>query len=82
MGELSKKEVYYVVNHYIDTRQLLKKLNINVRANNAMFCPFHENTDTPAAHFPLQKCLSVYIRHLSDTRPFRHSAWFRRCRLR
>lgn len=50
MGELSKKEVYYVVNHYIDTRQLLKKLNINVRANNAMFCPFHDNVDTPAAH--------------------------------
>ena len=50
MAELSKKEIYYIINHYIDTRQLLKSLNIGVRANNSMFCPFHENTETPAAH--------------------------------
>ena len=37
--QLTKKEVYYIVNHYIDTRKLLKSLSINVRANNSMFCP-------------------------------------------
>ena len=37
--ELSNKEIYYIINHYIDTRKLLKKLAINVKANNSMFCP-------------------------------------------
>ena len=50
MGQLSKSEIYYIINHYIDTRKLLKSLGISVRANNAMFCPFHDNTETPAAH--------------------------------
>lgn len=45
-----KKLVYYIINHYIDMRKLLRKLHIEVRANNSMYCPFHDNTNTPAAH--------------------------------
>ena len=47
---IDKKLIYYIVNHYIDMRQLLRKLNIEVKPNNSMFCPFHSNENTPAAH--------------------------------
>ena len=45
-----KKLIYYIVNHYIDMRKLLRKLGIDVKANNSMYCPFHDNQNTPAAH--------------------------------
>lgn len=44
------KLICYIVNHYIDMRKLLHKLGVNVRANNSMFCPFHDNVNTPSAH--------------------------------
>ena len=70
MRELTKKEIYYIVNHYIDTKQLLKSLHINVRANNAMFCPFHDNTDTPAAHLYKEEDGSYKIYCYSEDRVY------------
>ena len=48
---MDRKLIYYIIIHYIDMRKLLRSLNINIRANKSMLCPFHSNTNTPAAHF-------------------------------
>lgn len=70
MKELSKKEIYYIVNHYIDMRKLLHKLGIDVRANNSMFCPFHKNDNTPAAHLYKEEDGSYRIYCYSEDRVF------------
>lgn len=48
---MDKKLMYYIIIHYIDMRKLLRSLNIDIRPNKSMLCPFHQNTRTPAAHF-------------------------------
>lgn len=77
MAELTKKEIYYIVNHYIDTRKLLKSLNINVRANNSMFCPFHDNTETPAAHLYREDDGSHTIYCYSEDKLYHNSDLYR-----
>lgn len=49
--ELTTQEINYLVNHSINMLVLLKKLNLDVKPNGVMFCPFHENTNTPSAHY-------------------------------
>ena len=49
--ELTTQEIDYIVNHYLSMRELFNKLHIDVKPNGSMFCPFHENHDTPAAHY-------------------------------
>lgn len=70
MEQLSSKEVYYIIVHYIDTRKLLKKLGLDVRANNSMFCPFHDNENTPAAHLYKEEDGSYRIYCYSEDRLF------------
>lgn len=48
--DLTNQEVRYIINHYIDTIKLLHSLNIEVKPNATMYCPFHENKHTPSAH--------------------------------
>ena len=48
---MDRKLMYYIIIHYIDMRKLLRSLDIDIRANRSMLCPFHDNTRTPAAHF-------------------------------
>lgn len=36
---INRKLMYYIIIHYIDTRKLLRSLNIDIRANKSMFCP-------------------------------------------
>lgn len=68
-----KKLIYYIINHYIDTRKLLRKLGIDVRANNSMFCPFHDNTNTPAAHLYKEQDGSHTIYCYSEDRLFHNT---------
>lgn len=65
-----KKLIYYIINHYIDMRKLLRKLHIEVRANNSMFCPFHDNTNTPAAHLYKEEDGSYTIYCYSEDKLF------------
>lgn len=48
---MDRKLMYYIIIHYIDMRKLLRSLDIDIRPNRSMLCPFHDNTRTPAAHF-------------------------------
>ena len=72
-----RKLIYYIINHYIDTRKLLKSLHINVRANNAMLCPFHDNTETPAAHLYKEEDGSHSIFCYAEDKLYRNTDLYR-----
>lgn len=40
-----------IINHYIKMTDLFDKLGIEYSEHSNMFCPFHENVSTPAAHY-------------------------------
>lgn len=40
----------YIINKYISMPKLFDYLGIDYRINANMYCPFHDNFDTPAAH--------------------------------
>lgn len=65
-----KKLINYIINHYIDMRKLLHKLGIDVKSNNSMFCPFHINQNTPAAHLYKEEDGSYRIWCYSEDRMF------------
>ena len=67
---LNKNLVYYIVNHFIDMRALLNSLHIDVKPNLVMFCPFHDNQNTPAAHLYQEKDGSYTIYCFSENRVF------------
>ena len=39
----------FVINYYTNMPALLKRIGIDVAINGQMFCPFHDNYNTPAA---------------------------------
>ena len=64
---MDKRTERFIINRFIDMSKLLASLNIDVAANNTMFCPFHDNTRTKAAHFyPDDEngpCIFCYAEH-------------------
>lgn len=40
----------YIINKYISIPKLFDSLGIDYRIDGNMLCPFHQNTNTPAAH--------------------------------
>lgn len=67
---LSNSEVRYIVNHYIDTLKLLHSLNIEVKPNSTMYCPFHPNKNTPSAHLYQEEDGSYNIFCFSEHKMF------------
>lgn len=47
---MDKQTERFIINNYINIRKLLASLNLDVRPNGSMYCPFHDNTHTPSAH--------------------------------
>lgn len=45
----------YIINTYVSMMKLFDRLHIDYRLNGNMFCPFHENTRTMAAHLYLEE---------------------------
>lgn len=48
---MEKKMVRAIINKYMDFRKLLESDGYYIAPNGTMFCPFHENTHTKAAHY-------------------------------
>lgn len=67
---MNKNLVYYIVNHFIDMRALLSSLHIDVKPNLVMYCPFHDNQNTPAAHLYKEDDGSYTIYCFSENRVF------------
>lgn len=40
-----------IINYYIKMTDLFDKLNIDYSEHSNMYCPFHDNTVSPAAHY-------------------------------
>ena len=40
----------YIINRYFSMAKLFDSLDIDYRENANMFCPFHDNENTPSAH--------------------------------
>lgn len=40
-----------IINYFIPMTQLFDRLGIEYSEHSNMFCPFHDNTETPAAHY-------------------------------
>ena len=47
---LDKKSEIYLINRYFSMPKLFDSLGIEYRVNANMFCPFHQNENTPSAH--------------------------------
>ena len=64
---MEPKLVNYIINHLINMYDVLKKLNIDVKPNGVMFCPFHENVNTPSAHYYVEQdgsgCIFCFYEH-------------------
>lgn len=67
---MNKQLVYYIINHFIDMKALLSSLHIDVKPNGVMFCPFHSNQNTPAAHIYQEEDGSSTIYCFSENRVF------------
>ena len=55
VDELDLKSEKYIINTYVSMMKLFDRLHIDYRLNGNMFCPFHENTRTMAAHLYLEE---------------------------
>lgn len=62
--------VYYIISHFIDMKALLNHLGIEVKPNGVMYCPFHDNQNTPSAHLYREKDGSYTIYCFSENRVF------------
>lgn len=64
---MDKQTERFIINRYIEMTKLFDYLGLHVDPNGQMFCPFHENTRTKAAHFyPDDEhgpCIFCYAEH-------------------
>ena len=51
-------------------KALLESLHIEVKPNGVMYCPFHDNQNTPAAHLYKEKDGSYTIYCFSENKVF------------
>lgn len=64
---MDKKILKFIINRYIDMLKLLDYLGLDVDPNGQMFCPFHDNSRTKAAHLYANDeqgpCIFCYAEH-------------------
>ena len=60
----------YVINRFIPMTALFKRLRINYRTNGNMFCPFHDNRRTMAAHLYVEEDGSELLWCFSEHKMF------------
>lgn len=55
MEKLDISTERYIINKFISMPKLFDSLGIDYRVNGNMFCPFHDNAKSPAAHLYYDK---------------------------
>ena len=67
---IDKSTERYIISRYMDMTKLFNRLDIDWTLNGNMFCPFHENTRTRAAHLYLEDDKSYSLFCFSEHKMF------------